>query len=285
MPRMLDSRSVTALVVALAAAPDPVLGQDRCAGGASPARVVGIAGGFAAAEVVAVAVRHDDWWTTPDTTFHFTAGGSPSKGQDLLLHGFIAYQTAQVGRALFDWACVPPALAGWLGATLGIAAGLPKEIGDGLHARKGFAVDDFGASVAGALLPALHRAVPASRVLALKVWYWPSGELRRRPAGGLPTLENDYAGQRYYLAIQPGSAPGGGGPWPDWLGVAFGHGVPHWASLAPLHDWYVALDLRFSGLPIRGRFWRQVAPILDQIHVPAPGIRLSKGRVTFGLTF
>jgi hypothetical protein len=259
------------------------LAAQRCASGARPARIVGIAGGFAAAQVAVVAIRSDDWWTTPDTTFHFRSGGSPSAGQDLLLHGFIAYQTAQLGRWLFDWACVSPGAAGWLGAGLGIAVGLPKEIGDGLHAGKGFALDDFAVSTAGALLPALHRTAPVTRLVSLKAWYWPSDEFRNRPSGGLPSLENDYAGQRYYVTLHPGALPGGAGPWPDWLGLALGHGVPQWASAPPTRDWYVALDLRLSGLPIRGPAWRRVAALLDQVHFLAPGIRIRTGGVRLGV--
>jgi hypothetical protein len=281
---MRPPRSLTALAV-LAVAPGPLSGQARCAEGVVAARVALVAGGFAAGQVAVLAIRHDNWWTTPGTAFHFTSGGSPSGGQDLLLHGLVAYQTAQVSRALFDWACVSPAAAGWLGAALGIAVGLPKEIGDGLHAEKGFAVDDFGAAALGALLPALHRAVPATRVVRLKAWYWPSDELRNRPAGSLPALENDYAGQRYYLAIEPGALPGGAGVWPDWLGAAVGHGVPQWASAPPSHDWYVVFHLRFRGLPLKGEAWRRVATILDQAHLPLPGLRVRNGEVSFGLAY
>jgi hypothetical protein len=96
-------------------------------------------------------------------------------------------------------------------------------------------------------------------------------------------VENDYAGQRYYLTIHPGATPGGAGPWPDWLGVAVGHGIPHWASVPPSHDWYLTLDIRLSGLPIRGPVWRKVAGLLDQIHFPAPGVRVRNGDRAVGL--
>lgn len=263
------------------ALPAPAAAQ-RCPAGPSAPRLVAIGGGFAAAETAVVIARHDDWWTTPRTRFHFTSGGSASRGQDLWLHGTIAYQAAQAATLLFDWACVPRGTAGWLGAAFGVAVGLPKEIGDGLHADKGFALDDVGATAAGALLPALHRAAPVTKLVAVKVFYWPSGEYRNR-AGGLPSLENDYAGQRFFFAIQPGALPRGGGPWPDWLGVAVGHGVPTWVTSPPTHDWYVTLDLRFAGLPIPGNTWRRLAAILDQWHVPLPGVRFGRGETRLGI--
>ena len=49
------------------------------------------------------------------------------------------------------------------------------------------------------------------------------------------------------------------------------------------HIWYATLDLEFRGLPVRARWWRPVAAVLDQVHVPAPGIRLSDGRVSLGV--
>lgn len=283
MSRPRTARLIATAAVALAAlaAARPTLAQ-RCPEGVRPWRAAVLAGGFAAAEVAVLAIRADDWWTTPRRSFYFTSGGSPSKGQDLLLHGAIAYQVSQLGALAWDWTCVSPTAAAWLGAALGIAVGLPKEIGDGLHEDKGFSVDDVGASVAAAILPALHRTVPATRVASLKVFYWPSAEYRDR-AGNLPQLENDYAGQRYYLAFHPGAVPGGAGPWPDWLGVALGHGVPSWASTPPAHDWYATLDLRLAGLPIRAPWWKHVASVLDQVHIPLPGIRIRDGELKVGI--
>lgn len=254
----------------------------RCPDGASAGRVALVAGGYAAAEAAAIAVRHDDWWTTPTRSFYASTGGSPSRGQDMLLHGAIAYHASRVGRAVWEWACASPAASAWLGAALGVAIGLPKEIGDGLHEDKGFSIDDMAATVAGAVLPALHRTVPPSRAVSLKVNYWPSAEFRNRP-DGLPQLENDYAGQRYFLALTPGRLPRGAGPWPDWLGLAVGHSVSRWASAPPMHEWYVTLDLDLRGVPVRGKWWRRVTNLLDQIHFPLPGIRIADGTVEVGL--
>lgn len=259
----------------------PALNAQACQEGPRWARAALIGGGAAAVEVAVIVARSDAWWTTPRTGFHFTTGGSPAKSQDKLLHGAVGYHLSQLGALAFDWACFDHVAAGWLGAALGVFVNLPKEIGDGLHEDKGFAVDDVAVAAAGALLPALHRAVPVTRALLLKGNYWPSDELRNSgPA--LPDLENDYAGQRYFLAINPGRIPGGAGPWPDWLGVALGHSVPFWASQPPVDEWYVTLDLNLRGLPIRPGWLRDVAALLDQIHFPMPGVRMVGGEATLG---
>ena len=243
-------------------------------------RVAVIAGAYVVSEVVAIGARHSDWWEPPPRSLHFTWGGSASKDQDGLLHGTIAYQASQVAALSFDWACVSREASGWLGGAMGLAIALPKEIGDGLH-QNGFSGQDMSWTVAGALLPAFHRQWPATQFVEVKVFYWPSAEYRHR-TGPLPQLENDWAGQRYFLSFNPARA-GKGGAWPAWLGLAIGHGVPSWITLPPTNDWYVTLDLDLRGLPIRAAWWHKVASVLDQGHVPMPGLRIRKGAVEAGL--
>lgn len=246
-------------------------------------RVAVIGGGFAVAEGAAIVARGGDWWPEPAGAFHFDARESPSNQQDRLLHAAVGYQTAQLGRLAWRWACVSEPAAAWLGAALGVAVGLPKEIGDGLQPNKGFDVPDMLYTAAGSILPALHQSVPTTRPFQLKVQYGPSDEYRSRMPGGLPQIENDYAGQRYYLAIDPGLLPNGAGPWPDWLGVAVGHSVDAWASVPPSDEWFVTLDVNARGFPIRAQWWRTVASLIDQIHVPMPGLKIHSGEIRLGL--
>jgi hypothetical protein len=245
-------------------------------------RLLAIGATYATGEGLLIALKHGDWWTTPTDGFHVVWDPSANREQDRLLHAEIAYQTAQVGAAVFRWACVASPGADWLGAALGVALELPKEIGDGLHQDKGFSGPDMLGAVLGALLPAAHATWAPARLVSLKVNYWPSAEFRNRDGRPQPQLESDYAGQRYFLAISPG-ALGNTSPWPRWLGVALGHSVSYWASQPPIHEWYAALDIRFEALPIEGRAWHRIAWVLDQIHVPAPGLRLSQGNVRVGL--
>lgn len=260
--------------------PSRALAQS-CGTGVSLPRTLGIAGAFAVAEGTAIAIAHDTWWDTPSRSFHFQWGGTPSAGQDLLIHAAIGYRTARTSPAVFRWACFSPNTSAWLGAVLGVAVGLPKEIGDGLHEDKGFSGTDMLATVAGSLMPAAHATWGATRIVTLKTNYWPSDEYRNR-VGGVPRLENDYAGQRYFLSINPSRMPGNS-HWPKWLGVAIGHGVPHWITIPPVNDWYLTTDLEFRGIPVRAEWWLTIATFLDQIHFPSPGLRLRQGDIEFGL--
>jgi hypothetical protein len=248
--------------------------------GARAGRLAAIGGLYAGSEVAAIALRGDDWWTTPGRGFYLTWDPSPSAGQDRLLHAAIGYHASQAGASAFRWACLHPVPAAWLGAALGAAVAVPKEVGDGLHQDKGFSAPDMLWTVLGSALPAAHQTWPASRGVTLKVSYWPSPEYRNR-TGQEPQLESDYAGQVYYLAVAPSEL--GLHRWPGWLGVAAGHSVPYWASQPPVHEWYFTLDVRARGLPIKAGWWRPVAWMLDQVRFPLPGVRRRDGAWRLGL--
>jgi hypothetical protein len=269
----------TACAAALAAGAVPAHAQ-ACPE-AKLKRSLTITGGYVVLQTAVIAVRGDDWWSDSTQSFHFTWQGSPSLGQDRRLHAYFSYQTSQLAALAWDWACFDYVAAGWLGAAVGVAITLPKEIGDGFQSD-GFDVPDFVAGVAGAVLPAMHRTYAPSRALLLKFNYWLSEEFRNR-SETQPQLESDYAGMRFFLAVNPGRVPGGAGWWPDWLGVAWGHSVDHWISAPPNHQWYFTTDLNFRGIPIRAKWWHTVATVLDQFHVPLPGIKIQQGEVSFGL--
>ena len=283
MRRPLSQFNLTATLLGLHVIITAPASAQRCRTGIATDRVLAIVGTYAVLQTSAIAIRHSDWWDTPTRSFHFDWGRSPSKGQDVLLHAAVSYHTSQLGAIAWRWACVDRIPAAWLGAALGIAVGLPKEIGDGFHERKGFSGTDFLWGTVGAALPAARETWAPMRMFLLKGNYWPSDEYRNRTPGALPQLENDYAGQRYFLAVNPGLLPGGAGPWPDWLGLALGHSVPHWISQPPIREWYLTLDMNLRGLPIRSGWWRTVATLLDQVHFPAPGVRLRNGEVVIGL--
>lgn len=268
-------------IAAAVAAPLQAQECSRIRGG----RAAAIGGVYVAGEALAAAFHPGDWWQGQPGSFKLSwtnAGGSPAAGQDYLLHVTATYEVSQAAALAWDWACASPMTAAWLGAATAFAAGLPKKIVDGFHAT-GFETAKNLANAAGALLPVVHRRWPATRAVSLKGWYWPSAEFRHR-SGGEPNLASDYAGQRYYLSINPARGRLSVNWWPRWLGVAVGHSTPAWVSEFPAHhEWYATLDWELRGLPVGTAWWPKVATVLDQIHFPAPGIRIRGGAVTVGL--
>jgi hypothetical protein len=232
--------------------------------------------------VLIVAVRHNEWWQGPNTGFHVIWNGSLSGGQNHLLHASLAYGISEVAIRGWRWACAPPKTAAFLGAAIAFAAVMPKEIGDGFQDGFGFSVFSALWTAGGALLPALHTTSRQSRAFVLKANYWPSDEFRNR-TGSQPRIENDYAGQRYFLAINPGLARETPGEWLPWFGFAVGHSVSQWVDVDPTHQWYLTLDVNFRGIPVKASWWQPVATILDHIHFPLPGVRLQGNQIRFGL--
>jgi hypothetical protein len=116
------------------------------------------------------------------------------------------------------------------------------------------------------------------------VWkanYWPSAEFRNR-TGSLPRIENDYAGQRYFLAVNPGLVQDPSGDWLPWFGFAVGHSVTQWVEAEPTNQWYLTLDVNLRGIPVKASWWPQLAAVLDHVHFPLPGLRLQGGTLRFG---
>ncbi len=245
-------------------------------------RAAGLVGTFVLAEVAVVAFRSDDWWPGASTGFHFTWDESRSGGQNHLLHGMMGYGLSRVGAEAWEWTCTTPETAAWLGAATGIAAVLPKELGDGLHQDFGFSVLSTLWTAAGAMLPVLQRRWSPAAAVVPKFNYWPSDEFTGRTAT-FPQFESDYAGMRFFLAFTPARAFRSLERWPAWLGVAVGHGVTQWVDVDPTHQWYLALDLDLRELPIRTAWWPTFAEIVNHIHLPLPGLRLEGGGVRFGL--
>ena len=278
-PQITQIKARIPLILLIAVMGSPLATRAQCTGVRGD-RVAVIAGGFIATTATVIALRQGDWWGTPTRSFHFTSGGSASAGQDRLLHGAIAYHVADLSTHAWHWACAGRA-APWLGAATGFLIGLPKEIGDGLHEARGFAVDDMAFAAIGALLPALHATTPATRIATLKGNWWPSAEFRNRPSGGLPRLETDYAGQRYFLSLVPGRVR----PWGPvpWLGIALGHSTASWALTPPVAEWYVTLDVEPGLLPLSGDVWEVIAWLGARIKLPLPGLRISVGTVEVGL--
>ncbi len=192
-------RVIVPLAVAWSVGALPLNAQ-RCSPVRS-SRVSLVAGAYAITQTAVLLARHDRWWPDPSGAFAFVWDVSPSNGQDRYLHAFAGYQISQLTAQAWDWTCLSPTAAGWLGAAVSMGFSLSKEIGDGFQPAKGFSAPDMMAATAGAALPALHRQVPFSRAVLIKFNYWPSDELQD-PMANL-TVASDYAGQRYYLAFNP----------------------------------------------------------------------------------
>ena len=275
-------RAALALAVASLAVSS---GRAQPCEGVRGGRVAAIGGTYVGAWALAAAFHPREWWKGPPGAFkmNWAEGASASVGQDYLLHIAASYEASQAATLAWEWACVPHKTAVWLGAATAFAVGLPKKVVDGFHAT-GFEIAKNLANGVGALLPVAHQTWPATRAVALKGFYFPSSEYLHRNGGEPTSPIVDFAGQRFYLSLNLARGGLADAWWPKWLGVAVGHSAtPRMTPPYARHIWYATLDLELRGLPVRAAWWRPVAAVLDQFHVPAPGVRLMDGRVSLGV--
>jgi hypothetical protein len=185
-------------------------------------------------------------------------------------HAFSTGVQAELWASAYRWAGHGDETAALLGAATGFAGMLYYETLDGFDYGVGFSPPDLAANGAGAGLVAARAFWPALDAVRLKWSYWPSGD-------GCDA-SCDYEGQTTWLTLNPHRlAPGAAKRYlPPWLNVAAGYGAragdvrTGFAEIVV----YVGLDLEPAGLPVRGRVWDALVPVLRHVHFPAPALRL-----------
>ena len=255
----------------------------QCENGINPDGASLIVGTYAVSQIAMVAVRSPDWWFPKNTGFTFNWNNSNSGGQNHLLHMALSYNFSEAMGSAWRLACASEGAAAWLGALIGFAYVFPKEYGDAFRDGFGFSGMSTTLSLAGAVLPALHRTAPITRMLVMKFNYFPSDEYRNGLAPRFPQLERDYAGTNYFFAINPGLASPGRGGWPDWLGIAVGHSVDQAYQAPATHQVFFTLDVNLRGFGSPESGWHKIATFLDRFHLPLPGVKLQGGAVQFGV--
>ena len=202
-----------------------------------------------------------------------------ARGADKLGHIYSTGVQAEAWAAGYRWAGHSPTASADLGAITAFAFMLHYEVLDGYGRREVFDPSDVVSNAVGAGLVALRPRVPALEAARLKLSYVPSGD----PCDA----SCDYEGQTMWLAVTPRRVAPEAAWLPPWLAVAVGYGVREGSAAAGGFDEQhvtLALDLDPDGLPLSGRVWEAVRPVLRRVHLPSPGVRLTP-RPSFVLAF
>ncbi|HLT47124.1 MAG TPA: DUF2279 domain-containing protein [Rubricoccaceae bacterium] len=190
---------------------------------------------------------------------------------DKLGHAFSTGLQAEAWASAYRWAGHDGRTAAVLGAATGFAGMLYYEVLDGFDRGVGFSPPDVAANGVGAGLVAARAYWPALGAVRLKWSYWPSGDACDASC--------DYEGQTTWLAVNPHAlAPEAARRYlPPWLSVAAGYGAREGDVRTGFAEGvvFVGLDLEPAGLPLRGKVWNALVPILRHVHFPAPALRLS----------
>ena len=194
---------------------------------------------------------------------------SHSDGADKLGHWFSTGIQADVYSSAYRLAGHSREDAALWGAATSFAFMLHYEVLDGFGRREVFDPSDIVSNAVGAGLVAARAHMPELEAARLKLSYWPSGSACDATC--------DYAGQTAWLAVTPRTLAPDAQWLPPWLNVAVGYGVREGSVTRGYAEHHVtlALDLEPGGLGLRGPVWEAVLPILQRIHLPSPGIRLT----------
>jgi hypothetical protein len=225
-----------------------------------------------------VALDHAWYQGYERTGLHFFNDGAEWYQVDKLGHAHSAYQLGRAGHASFRWAGMREGTATWVGGSLGLAYLTGVEYLDGRSAAWGFSGWDMLANTAGAaLFIGQQRAWGEQRIL-LK-WSARLTEFapRRPDLLGNTTAERllkDYNGTTVWLSANARSL--GWRSMPCWLNLAVGMGAEGMlgAEAGPdsYRQWYLAPDVSFSRIPVRGKALRTLFFLLDAVKLPAPAV-------------
>lgn len=294
MARQVRSSSVAiislALILARAILPMPSLAQERDTSHVSASRLA-LFGGVTVAAMVTVHVQQQQaWWNGPKGSFWLYNDWKFARGVDKIGHMYGAYVAATAFREGFRWCGLSNRSSLLLGASAALALELYVELEDGFHEIYGFSPGDAMADFLGVGFLLAQETYPVLENFRIKWSYWPSSDLREALRNGENrTFLDDYEGQKHWLAIDPHFALGDnlGRIIPAWLGIAVGYGVE--GSIRQRGDaqgaFYIALDYNLRRLSSGEGFLHTLFHALDLVHLPAPGIKIYRKEVRFGIYF
>jgi hypothetical protein len=248
---------------------------------------------FAAQSVVYLASGYalsKSWYKNPLSDFHFKDDRHVWLQQDKAGHLFTAFQISRYTAEIYRGTGISRNQRILYGALSGFVFQTPIELLDGFSPDYGFSPSDVGANLAGSalfigqmfawdelrILPKFStRATPYSQVRP---------ELLGRTFG--ERMLKDYNGQTYWLSASPGAFFRQSG-WPAWLCISAGYGIENMVAAefsrsvamgyTPYRQYYLSLDIDFTRLPIRNRWLKTAALLLNSVKVPAPTLAIGRG--------
>lgn len=229
------------------------------------------------------------WWKNRVHYFKFAEDPFYGRDVDKLSHVYTANLITVGSASLFEWTGLNPALSLALGSTTAIAYETYIEINDGLSPDWGFDWGDMAGNLIGSLYPVAQRYVPALRTINFK-WSFKPSWLQKK-LRNYPDLLDDYTSMKFWITFNPYDLM----PkkwqkyYPSFLGYGVGVTIQNASHITgatnAFREWYVAFDIDVTKLPGNTDFLKKLKAILNFYHIPTPGIKLSPGKVWYGLLF
>lgn len=221
---------------------------------------------------------------------------------DKVGHTLTTYQTGRLVMGAMKWAGCRRSSQLIVGGMSGLAYMSVIEVMDGYSSGWGFSWGDMAANALGSGLAVGQEAWWREQRIQLKFSFLQSPYAKYRPellGKSLATqVLKDYNGQCYWLSINPSAFMGPGSRFPKWLNVALGYGADgmigarynnvvvmdgqgNTRSFERYRQYYMSLDVDFTRLPVKSRFWKAVFSGLNVVKLPFPNLELSQGRMKF----
>ena len=226
------------------------------------------------------------WWSGQKSDFHVINDwwGAYAMEVDKFAHAYAGQCMTRIAAQAYGWTGMTRRQALFWGGVTSLATLTQVELLDGFTAKYGFSTADYAANIAGAFLPLAQDIWQPLQLVTFKMSY----HTARFEKGTAPNLLEDYNRQTYWLTLDVnGLLPRPARRyWPDWLQVAAGCGVNHAFEANREREYYLALDVDPTRLPLGdGPLASFLAPF-HYLHLPAPAIRFrGDGTKLFALYF
>lgn len=181
------------------------------------------------------------------------------------------------------------------------------ELLDGFSTKWGASMSDIVANTAGVGLAGAQQALWGEQRILFKystsrVDYQTNDQIlldrveRLYGTSLVDKLFKDYNGTTFWLSTNIGSFLKPASKFPKWLCVSVGYGAQgmlggfenvwevddtqyRYAHVDRYRQYYLSLDVDFTKIPIKGKAWKYVAPVLNIFKVPSPALEFSKNGV------
>jgi len=246
-----------------------------------------LAGGVVVGSLTAIHFSQERaWWLGPKAPLWFKNDPKYALDIDKLGHMYATYVLSQVFGNTLSWCGLDRRTSTIWGGGLAAGYQLALEVEDGYRQYWGFDPVDAFADIGGAAIPLLQQSFPVLRNFSLKYSYWPSSLWQHLPGNRL--FIDDYDGMTLWLSVDPHFLMGErlSATVPAWLGFSFGYAVRN-INYHGKGDrvYYLTLDYNLSKIHTSSNLLIALFRAIDFIHLPAPGVRLEKGRMSFGVFY
>ncbi len=233
--------------------------------------------------------QREAWWQGNRAPFHFENDWDYAVNFDKWGHLYATGLYCKCFTGCLEWSGLEERPAKIYGSFFGLAYELYVELEDGYHSNWGFSPGDAISDITGATYPILQSTFPVLKNFNFKWSYIPSKQyLDSVKTGQARTFVDDYEGMINWVAIDPHFMMGEElrKTIPSWLGLAVGFAARDLDQLNNRQEiYYISLDYNFSKIETSSDFLKGVFWVLDNFHLPAPGISIDNKKVKVGLFF